>query len=96
MQVEIDAGQQEIKLVFFFTHAIMINNGAENKNLIPVAKTGGIVSRAIFIANHVVPQVTATNRNNINIVILRIHSPSLIKYVILNAQIFGNKKLYHP
>ncbi|KFJ78381.1 hypothetical protein DR88_5251 [Klebsiella pneumoniae] len=49
-----------------------INNGAANINLIPVANTGGIVSAAIRIASHVVPQVIATSRNNINIVTLRI------------------------
>lgn len=40
----------------FLNHAMMIKKGAANINLIPVANTGGIVSTAIRIANHVVPR----------------------------------------
>lgn len=56
----------------FLNHAMPIKNGAANINLIPVANTGGIVSAAIRIASHVVPQVSETSRNNTNIVTLRI------------------------
>lgn len=56
----------------FVNHAIAIRNGAANKNLIPVAKIGGIVSAAILIANHVVPQVNATNVNKTDVITLYI------------------------
>lgn len=56
----------------FLNHAMLIKNGAANINLIPVANTGGIVSAAIRMASHVVPQVSATSRNNTDIVTLRI------------------------
>lgn len=49
----------------FLNNAIQIRNGAANINLIPVANTGGIVSAAIRIASHVVPQVSETIINNI-------------------------------
>ncbi|BDQ07775.1 hypothetical protein SENBN9181_34890 [Salmonella enterica subsp. enterica serovar Typhimurium] len=60
--------------VFFLNHAMMIKKGAANINLIPVANTGGIVSTAIRMANHVVPQVSETSMNNIDIDTLRIRS----------------------
>lgn len=51
---------------------MLIKSGAANINLIPVANIGGMVSTAVRIASHVVPQVSATTKNNTNIVTLRI------------------------
>lgn len=67
----------------FVNRAIAIRNGAANKNLIPVAKTGGIVSATILIANHVVPQVNATDANKTDIIILYIaYSLRIFKCVL--------------
>ncbi|MNW17855.1 hypothetical protein D3C71_2171890 [compost metagenome] len=47
--------------------AIIINTGEASKNLKPVAKMGGIVATAIFMASQVVPQVSDTRIKSVSV-----------------------------
>ncbi|BCU90333.1 hypothetical protein KD5_18980 [Yersinia pseudotuberculosis] len=72
------------------SNAMQIKKGDANIKRIPVANIGGIVSTAILIANHVVPQVKETNINSIDIMTLRINPPLQTKPIY----IFNMRKIF--